>query len=122
MNTFSESEKYSNIKLKSYTYEGEKLLIELQYKNKNYKFRVNLIGKIQIKNLMMALITAEKSNLSFEKIIRCIPKIKPINGRLENIGKIKNDSKVILDYAHTPDALRTVLVNIKDQFPNKTYQ
>ena len=119
LNTFSESEKYSNIKLKSYTYEGEKLLIKLQYKNKNYKLRVNLIGKIQIKNLMMALITAEKSNLSFEKIIRCIPKIKPINGRLENIGKIKNNSKVIVDYAHTPDALRTVLVNIKDQFPNK---
>ena len=119
LNTFSESEKYSNIKLKSYTYEGEKLLIELQNKNKNYKLRVNLIGKIQIKNLMMALIAAEKSNLSFEKIIRCIPKIKPINGRLENIGKIKNNSKVIVDYAHTPDALRTVLVNIKDQFPNK---
>ena len=119
LNTFSESEKYSNIKLKNYTYEDEKLLIELQNKNKNYKLRVNLIGKIQIKNLMMALIAAEKSNLSFEKIIRCIPKIKPINGRLENIGKIKNNSKVILDYAHTPDALRTVLVNIKDQFPNK---
>ena len=28
-----------------------------------------------------------------------------------------NDSKVISDYAHTPDALKTLLTNIKDQFP-----
>ena len=33
--------------------------------------------------------------------------------------KLHNKSKVILDYAHTPDALKTVLINIKDQFPNK---
>ena len=31
----------------------------------------------------------------------------------------KNNSKVILDYAHTPDALKTVLTNIKDQFPRR---
>ena len=68
---------------------------------------------------MMAIITAEKSNLSFEKIVKCLPKIVSINGRLENIGKIKNNSKVLLDYAHTPDALKTVLSNLKDQFPNK---
>ena len=67
----------------------------------------------------MAMIAAEKSNLSFEKIVKCLPKIIPINGRLENIGKIKNNSKVVLDYAHTPDALKTVLINLKDQFPNK---
>ena len=119
LNTFSENDKYSKIKLKSYSYDREKLIIEIKNKNKDYKISLNLIGKIQIKNLMMAIIAAEKSNLSFEKIVKCIPKIIPINGRLENIGKIKNNSKVVLDYAHTPDALKTVLINLKDQFPNK---
>ena len=36
---------------------------------------------------------------------------------MQKIGNIKNNSKVILDYAHTPDALKTVLMNVKDQFP-----
>ena len=27
--------------------------------------------------------------------------------------------KIILDYAHTPDALKTCLQNLKDQFKNK---
>ena len=67
----------------------------------------------------MAIIAAENNKLPLDKIITSIPKIKSINGRLENVGKIHNKSKVILDYAHTPDALKTVLVNLKDQFPNK---
>ena len=46
-----------------------------------------------------------------------IHKIKPISGRFEKIGKILNRSKVILDYAHTPEALKTVILNIKEDFP-----
>ena len=38
---------------------------------------------------------------------------------MKKIGKIKNKSKVILDYAHTPDALKTCLLNLREQFPNK---
>ena len=67
----------------------------------------------------MAIIAAQKSNIEFEKILKILPKIKPIEGRLEKIGKIKNKSKVILDYAHTPDALKTSLVNLKEQFSDK---
>ena len=67
----------------------------------------------------MAIIAAQKSNIEFEKILKILSKIKPIEGRLEKIGKIKNKSKVILDYAHTPDALKTSLVNLREQFSDK---
>ena len=119
LNTISDNDKKAKIKIDKSYYDGDHQIVELKIKNKKYKLKINLIGKIQIKNLLMAIIVAENSKLSIDKIIRSIPKIKSINGRLENIGKIYNKSKVILDYAHTPDALKTVLVNIKDQFPNK---
>ena len=38
---------------------------------------------------------------------------------MERIGKIKNQSKVILDYAHTPGALKTSLLNLREKFPEK---
>ena len=44
-------------------------------------------------------------------------KIKPIDGRLEKVGSIKNNANVILDYAHTPDALRTAIINVKEDYP-----
>ncbi|AFS46964.1 UDP-N-acetylmuramyl-tripeptide synthetase/UDP-N-acetylmuramoyl-tripeptide--D-alanyl-D-alanine ligase [alpha proteobacterium HIMB5] len=119
LNTISDNDKKAKIKIDNSYYDGDYQIVELKIKNKKYKLKINLIGKIQIKNLLMAIVVAENSKLSLDKIIRSIPKIKSINGRLENIDKIHNKSKVILDYAHTPDALKTVLVNIKDQFPNK---
>jgi murE/murF fusion protein len=75
-----------------------------------------LIGKVQLKNVLMAIIASIKSNISIKDIFSVLPKIKSVNGRFEKIGKIKNNSKVILDYAHTPDALRTCIKNLKEQF------
>ncbi len=105
--------------LVSHKYDGESQIVKIEYKNKFYDFRINLIGKIQIKNILMSVIAAEKSKLKFKKIIDIIKKIKPVKGRLEKIGTIKNKSCVILDYAHTPVALKTCLQNIKDQFQDK---
>ena len=51
--------------------------------------------------------------------MKIVPKLRSVEGRFERIGKIKNQSKVILDYAHTPDALKTCLLNLKEQFPDK---
>ena len=94
-------------------------LVKFRYKNNTYNFETKLIGKIQIKNILMAMIAAEKSNLNFKNIVNIINKIKPVEGRLEKIGQIKNKSTVILDYAHTPDALKTCLQNLKEQFEDK---
>ena len=67
----------------------------------------------------MAIIAAQKSNLKLKNILSVLSKLKPVDGRFEKIGKIKNHSKVILDYAHTPEALKTCLLNLKEQFPNQ---
>ena len=67
----------------------------------------------------MAMLAAEKSGLKFEKIIKVMNKVKPVSGRLQQVGTIKNKSKVILDYAHTPDALKACLQSLKEQFKDK---
>ena len=105
------------IELIRHKYENERQILEIRFKNKNYTINLNLIGKIQIKNILMAILAAHRSGLEFNKVIDVIHKIKPVEGRLEKIGKIKNRSKVILDYAHTPAALKMALLNIKEQFP-----
>ena len=90
--------------------------IKFSYQNKEYQFRTNLIGKIQIKNLMMAVAAAIKSNLKIDDIVRKLKYVKPAKGRLEIIGTTKDNSIFILDYAHTPEALRICIENIKEQF------
>ena len=109
----------NNFKILSHSFKEESQIIKIKHKDSIEVVKLNLIGKIQLKNLLMAIIAAKKSNIDLKKILLIIPKIKSVEGRFEKIGNIKNRSKVILDYAHTPEALRTCLLNLKEQFPNK---
>ncbi len=109
----------SDLELVSHNYDNDHQILKVRIKKnkKIIKFKLNLIGKIQIKNILMAMLAAEECGLNLVSIAKSMNKLKPVEGRLENIGRLKNNSKVILDYAHTPDALKTVLINIKEQFP-----
>ena len=109
----------NNFKILSHSFKEESQIIKIKYKDSIEVVKLNLIGKIQLKNLLMAIIAAKKSNIGLKKILLIIPKIKSVEGRFEKIGNIKNRSKVILDYAHTPEALKTCLLNLREQFPNK---
>ena len=111
--------KKNNFKILSHYFDGESQVLRIRYKNSIKNINLNLIGKIQIKNILMAIIAAVKSNIDLKKILTSIPKLKSVDGRFEKIGKIKNQSKVILDYAHTPEALKTCLLNLREQFPDK---
>ena len=108
-----------NLEIISHEYQNEKQIVKIKYDKIIYKIATSLIGKIQIKNILMAMIAATKSNLSFKKIANTIHNLKPVSGRLEQIGSIKNNSRVILDYAHTPDALEVSLKSLKEQFKNR---
>ncbi len=119
LNVISSNKKSSGMRVISHEFNDEAQIVHVNYGRFNFKLKINLIGKIQIKNILMALIAAEKSGVKILSAVKSLSELKPISGRLERIGKIKNNSKVILDYAHTPDALKTVLENLKEQFPYK---
>ena len=106
-------------KILSHSYQGETQVIKIEHKKSIKVIKLNLIGKIQLKNILMAIIAAKESNLSLDRIFKVLPKIIPVEGRSEKIGRIKNNSKVILDYAHTPEALKTCLLNLREQFKYK---
>ena len=113
------SDKKNKFEIISHNFKGNSQQLKIKFNNSIKNIELNLIGKIQIKNVLMAIIAAKKSKVSIDNILKVIPKLKPVEGRFEIIGKIKNKSKVVLDYAHTPEALKTCIVNLREQFPNK---
>jgi len=113
------NDKKNNLELLSHNFKGEGQVLRIKLNSSIQDLNLNLIGKVQLKNVLMAIIAAKYSGVSLNKILNTISKLKPVEGRFEKIGKIKNQSKVILDYAHTPDALKTCLLNLREQFPNK---
>ena len=64
-------------------------MLEIKYKNSIHKIKLNLIGKVQFKNVLMAVIASIKSSINIEDILNTMPKIKSVEGRFEKVGKIK---------------------------------
>ena len=91
----------------------------MESKINNFKLK-NLVGDFQATNLAMALIAVEKSGVRVKKLLSLLNKIKPVPGRCELVKTFKNNVKVFIDYAHTPDALEQSLKNIKNLYGNVT--
>jgi len=108
--------KNSNLKIIDHKFVNLDQKVTFSLNNKIFHFSTGLIGKVQIKNLMMSILAAYKSDVLLKNIAKSIKKIRPVPGRLEKLGNLKNNAIVILDYAHTPDALEICLNNIREQF------
>ena len=61
-------------------------------------------------------LAALSCGINQKKVFSKIHKIKPVRGRLECVARLNNNSKIIVDFAHTPDALKQSLISIKKQF------
>ena len=59
---------------------------------------------------------ARLCNLSERSIFNKLDEIKDVDGRLELVKTFPNNIKVFVDFAHTPDALKEVLSELKNQY------
>ena len=105
-----------NIKILNNKYKGKKQIVKISSGSKIFFLEIPLIGFFQVKNLLMAILAASTCGLSINKIFHQVHKIKPVSGRLECIKSLNNSSKIILDFAHTPEALEQSLIALKKQF------
>jgi len=106
------------IKLISHYYFGKKQIIKINFLNKIYNIKVDLIGDFQIKNLFASMLASYLSVKNSDKIVKTLSKIKSADGRMQSVGT-KGKSAVVVDYAHTPDALKKSLQTLAKQFNKK---
>ena len=77
-----------------------------------------LIGLHNACNLLAIYTTAVTLGADPEEVLVAMSTLKPAPGRLENIRGPK-DISVIIDYAHTPDALENVLKTLREIAPDR---
>lgn len=66
-----------------------------------------LAGEVNILNLLAACAAAHARGLSFDQIVAAIPTLEPVPGRFQPVDA-GQPFTVIVDYAHTDDALRNL--------------
>jgi murE/murF fusion protein len=67
LNLCSLLDKKNDFQFLSHQYEGESQLLEIKYKNSIHKIKLNLIGKVQFKNVLMAVIASIKSSINIKR-------------------------------------------------------
>lgn len=101
----------SDIKLISYQNNNQGTLIKFKLDGESYHITSPLVGEFNVYNLLAAILLCVRLELNINDIINRISDIYII-GRLEDL-KFGQKYKIILDYAHTPDALTKVLSYFK---------
>ncbi len=89
----------------------------IKYLNKEILINLKLPGIYNVYNALAAAAIALKENISLDTIKKGLESVERVPGRCEVLLS-KNNSIIVIDYAHTPDALHNVLTTIK-QFTSK---
>jgi len=87
------------------------------FKVQDRQFNLKLLGKFNISNALAAITVGLSEKISLNKIKSALEQVKGIAGRLEIV--IKEPFTVIVDYAHTPDALEKVYQTIREVFAGR---
>ncbi len=79
----------------------------------NAEVRSPLFGQFNAANLLAALATLLALDITLEDAAARLSRAQPVAGRVERYGGGGNTPLVIVDYAHTPDALEKVLLALR---------
>lgn len=98
---------------------GYNTSFKLDIRSNTYSFESHLIGKYNIYNLVCCISILDSMNISIEKIIDVVKTLNCPPGRMQIVHY--NNSIVVIDYAHTPDAMENIYNTIREINKGKIY-
>jgi len=73
----------------------------------------HLLGRFNVANLLAVVGCLGALGESFERIVKAVGQLQPVNGRMNRLGGLRGLPLVVVDYAHTPDALEQALTALR---------
>lgn len=104
---------YADYKIKILESSLEGMLLKIN----ESEFWSNLSGKFNAYNLLAVFSTASILGMPFSETLQLMSMLKNVKGRFEYLKL--NNITAIVDYAHTPDALKNIINSINEIKTNK---
>jgi UDP-N-acetylmuramoyl-L-alanyl-D-glutamate--2,6-diaminopimelate ligase len=92
---------------------AEGLAFDLHTPWGSHAIRSRLLGRFNVANLLAVIACLGALGESFERIVEAVEVLEPINGRMNRLGGVSGLPLVVVDYAHTPDALEQALAALR---------
>ena len=82
--------------------------------------RAALLGRFNVANLLAVLSALLVSGMPFETAIEKLHQLRPVSGRMQRVETARTDRPaVIIDYAHTPQALEAACRSVREHFDGR---
>lgn len=86
---------------------------DIEFEDNHEHLRIGLLGKFNASNLLAIVAALLASGIRLPDAVRSLQNVQSIPGRMEKYCGV-NQSTIIVDYAHTPDALEKVLCTLRE--------
>jgi UDP-N-acetylmuramoyl-L-alanyl-D-glutamate--2,6-diaminopimelate ligase len=83
--------------------------VRFTYQGKTYQKRLNLIGGFQAGNVLMAALLVISAGEDPAHVFDTLEHLETVRGRMQFAAARENGASVYVDYAHTPDAIKTAM-------------
>ena len=78
-----------------------------------------LLGRFNVDNLLAVAGALHALDETPEVIVSTLSQLQPIHGRMNRLGAENGKPLVVIDYAHTPDALEQALSSLREHAPSR---
>ena len=92
--------------------------MEVTSQAEQVKVHSGIGGMFNVQNLLAVVSTMKTMGFSLDEIAKAVSICRPVPGRFENIPNDRGIG-VIVDYAHTPDALTKLLLSVRQLRPRR---
>ncbi|WP_299874376.1 UDP-N-acetylmuramoyl-L-alanyl-D-glutamate--2,6-diaminopimelate ligase [uncultured Cocleimonas sp.] len=89
---------------------------DIHFAGKQAKLNASVLGRFNLSNLLAALCAMLALGDSLESALASLNKVETVAGRMEKVAD--SDVLAVVDYAHTPNALETVLKALREHTEN----
>ena len=89
----------------------------LQARQGDFRVDSPLLGRFNVYNLLAALAASAEAGFDLGRLVQAVPLVTGAPGRLERVD-CGQPFGVMVDYAHTPDALEKLLIEGRRLLPN----
>ena len=99
----------ADLRIEGARFDGLGQDVRFTYQGKTYQKRLNLIGGFQAGNVLMAALLVIAAGEDPAHVFDTLEHLETVRGRMQFAAARENGASVYVDYAHTPDAVKTAL-------------
>jgi UDP-N-acetylmuramoyl-L-alanyl-D-glutamate--2,6-diaminopimelate ligase len=114
-------ERGNGLKLLTRQAKADGQYLSVQFLGKTFEVALPLEGSFQASNALVAAGLAIGLGEEAGRVFAALGKLRGAPGRLEKVAYGVSGAPIYVDYAHTPDALETVLTAIRPHIEGKLY-